>query len=326
MVLDQQLADKINGMNEMIKELTKRLADIETSSMQQRNTMADESKQESPFRYDDNILHSEAQLVGQDNEFQSNDGVEQLDLDELTIEEMIEIEFINGHPFSDLVFAKRDLNVTAVVVDELILKNHRNYVEVAGKRTADSKHEDMVKSASESFVAPNTGVVDKMTVNSLIVDGLINRLSLSMLNEFALKIRGDQVLESEINFEVLQAESLQAFADISNRKINDIVQTVNGPFTVDQGIQFAAPVFINELIVNQRINNINVVKGAFNVLLKQSQRDQVIQAMKIFDEVKLLNPIVLQGKITKSNLNKINPIVSFTNDIVLEGNMQSPTN
>lgn len=311
MVVDQQLADKINEMNERITKLNKRLEHIETLSTKRR-PMADESKQETIFQNDDNILHPEAQIVGQSQ----LENV--LDLDELTIEDMIEIEFINGHAFKDLVFSRRDLNVSEVVVNELILKNHKNYVEVTGR--SNLNHEVMMEAASESFVNPMTGVVDTMKVNSLMVDGFINGWDISQLNELALKIRGDQVLENKINFEVLQAASLQAFGDISTKKIDDVVRTVNGPFTVVQDIQFVKPVSINELIVNERINNINVVKGSFNILLKRSDRDQVIHAMKIFNAVQLLNPIVLQGKITKSNLNKINPIVSFTDDIVLEGN------
>lgn len=318
MVVDQQLADKINGMNEIIEDLNNRLKDIEASHTKS-NTMADESKEETFIQNDDNIVRPEAQLVGQDNEIQSK----ALELDELTIENMIEIEFINGHRYEDLVFSNRDLNVSEVVVNELILKNHKNYLEIIGKSYKDHDHEEMIQSASESFVAPMTGDVDKMKVNSLIVDGSINQLDISILNEFALKIRGDQILEGGIYFKNLRAASLQASGAISEKNINDIARTVNGPFTVDQALRFAKPVFINELIVNQRINNINVVKGAFNILLKRSDHDQVIQAMKIFDEVTLLNPIVLQGKITKSNLNKINPIVSFTDEIVLEGNVNS---
>lgn len=318
MVVDQQLADKINEMIELVDSLNKRIARIEqlSSTTPARNTMADQSDQASTiFQYDDNILHSEAQLVGEENE-------SRLELDELTIDSMIVIDYINWHPFSEMVLADRDLNVNEVVVNELILKDHRNYMEIIGKssKNADDK-EDMVEAASENFVAPPPtadGIVDDLQANSLLVDGLINRLDMAMLNEFALKIRGDQILESDINFENLQAVSLQAPV-VSNKQIDDIVRTVNGPFTVNQAIQFASPVIINELIVNQRINNINVVKGEFNVLLKRSDHDQVIQALKVFDDVKLLNPIVLQGKITESNLDKINPIDSFDQEIVLEG-------
>lgn len=318
-VIDQRLADKINEMFEIIKDLNKRLGDIETLSTK-TNTMADESQQETTSQNDDsNAMHPENQMVGQGNEIQSENSKDALELEELTVENMIVTEFINEHPFKDLVFANGELNVSDVVVNELILKNHKNYVQIVGKSNQNLDLEDMVEAASENFAATTTGVVDKLKVNSLLVDGFINRLDLSILNEFALKTRGDQILESGINFEILRAASLQTLAEVSNRKISDIVQTVNGPFSVDQTIQFASPVFINELIVNQRINNINVVKGAVNILLKRSDHDQVIQAMKIFDEVKLLNPIVLQGKITKSNLNKINPIVSINNDIVLEG-------
>lgn len=309
--------EKINEMNELIKDLNKRLENIEASSSQ-RNVLPDKSTKETIFQYDDNVLQSEAQMVGEDNELNSDDASPALQLDELNIENMIVMDFINGHPFEDLVLSSRDLNVSEVVVDELIVKNHKNYVEIMKKLGP----EDMIASASENIAAPMTdGVVQTLNVNSLVVDGFINRLDLAMLNEFALKLRGDQILESEINFELLRAVSLQASGEISGKKISHVVRTVNDgkSFTVDQTIQFANPVFINELIVNRRINNINVVKGGVNILLKRSDHDQVIEAMKIFDEVKLLNPIVLQGKITKSNLNKINPIVSFTNDIVLEG-------
>lgn len=314
MVLDQQMADKINDMNNLISELNKQLDNIEMKMLSTKSdTMADESQEKVSFEYDDKILQSEAQLA-QDKEIQSEDVIE---LDELTIENMIIMEFINGHAFGDLALTNRDLNVSEVVVNELILKNYENYKKIIGK-TNKIDHEEMVVAASENFV-PTTGIVDKLTLNSLMVDGFINRLDISVLNELALKLRGDQILESEINFEVLQGASLQTSSSISNRKIDDIVRIKDGSFAVEQTVQFVNPVFINELIVNQRINNINVVKGNFNILLKRSDHDQVIQVMKTFDEVKLLSPIVLQGKIKKSNLNHINPIVSITKDIFLNG-------
>lgn len=317
MTIGQKTAEQINIMNDLIQDLQKRLDNIETIMLStKRNTMADETVEKTSFEYDDNVLTSEAQLVAE--------SAEPVELDTLTIEDMIIIETINGHAFTDLVFSNRDLNVSEVVVNELILKNYENYKEIIGKTNDRDEHEDMVKSASESFVAPNSGVDDKLTANSLIVDGFINGVDILFLNEFALKLQGDQILDSQINFGNLRGASLQTSSLISNRKISDIVQTENGPFTVDQVIQFVKPVFINEFIVNQRINNINIVKGNFNVLLKRSENDQVIQAMKTFDEVKLLNPIVLQGKIKKSNLNRINPIVSITDDIVLEGKFVRP--
>lgn len=306
--MDQQTADQINIMKDIIEDLMKRLENIETKTLSTKhNTMADDHKERTLFEYDDNILESEAQVE------------EPIELDTLTIENMIFIEFINGHAFKDVVFSNRDINVSEIVVNELILKNYENYEEIVGKTNARVKREEIVKPGGENFVYPNTGVVDNLSVNSLIVDGFINRLDMSTLNEFALKIRGDQIIESEMNFEVLHGTSLQTQQTISNRKISDIVQTENGPFTVDHVIQFVKPVFINDLVVKERINNINVVKGNFNILLKKSDHDQVLQAMKTFDAVKLLNPIVLQGKIRKSNLNSINPIVSITDDIVLEG-------
>lgn len=307
MVLDQQLADKINEMLDLIDTLSKRLDDMEKSSTQ-RNTITDEAASQ----YGDNTLHSDAQVVGSRN----NNEWDEMNVNELTIGKMIIVDFINGHPFSDMVLANRDLNVSEIVVDELILKNPRNYMEIIRK----ANPETMVEAASDNFAAPTAaGIVENLKVNSLLVDGRINSWDLVVLNEYALKIRGDQIFDSQINFDRLKAVSLQATSTISNRKIEDIVRTVDGPFTIDQGIQFMNPVSINELIVNQRINNINVLNGAFNILLKRSDNVQVIQALKVFDEVKLLNPIVLQGKITKSNLNKINPIVSISEDIVLEG-------
>lgn len=315
MVLDQQWADKINEMIDLVVSLNQRITALETRSTN-RNAMAEE---QTVFQYDENILHSAAQTVGHERETQVGDAVNVLELDELTIGKMIVMDSINGHPFADLVLTHRDLNVSEVVVDELILTNRSNYMEIMSKKNLID--DDLVGAATDNFAAPATGVVDTLKVNSLIVDGFINRLDLSFLNEHVLKIRGDQVLESEINFEFLQAASLQSVS-ISQKQVDHIVRTMDGPFTVDQPIQFANPVFINELWVKDRINNINVAQERFDILLKRADYDQVIHALKIFNEVKLLNPIVLQGKITKSNLNKINPIVSITNDIVLEGNWE----
>lgn len=317
MVLDQQLADRINEMLDAVDDLNRRLDDMERKSSAQRKTMADGIKSETTFQYGDHILHSDAQVVGKGNEIESE--LEVLDVQELTVGKMITMDFINGHPFTDLVLTHRDLNVSEIVVDELILKNPRNYMDIIAKTNQNSDQEVMVESASDNFATPTTGIVAQMKVNSLLVDGRINSLDLVLLNEYALKIHGDQILDSEINFESLKASSLQAASTITNRRIDDIVRIVDGPFIIDQGIRFTNPVSINEMIVQKRINNINVLNGTFNVLLKRSNNDQVMQALTVFDEVKLLNPIVLQGKITKSNLNKINPIVSIAEDIVLEG-------
>lgn len=281
-------------------------------------------KQTISFDYGDSSLKSEAQVIGEVNEISSKDSKGSFDFDELTIEDMSNVEFINGHPFENLLFSDRDLNVSDVIVNELIVKNYENYMEIIGKASKNSHDEEMIAESTSAignfFVPQNfSGVVDKLIINSLVVDGLFNGLDLLTLNEFALKLKGDQILESEINFEVLKGVSLQTFSLISNRKIDDIVRIESGPFAIDQSVQFSKPVVINELVVNKRLNNININNGKFDILLKRSDRVQVIQTMKVFDEVKLEGPILLQGKIRKSNLNQINPIVSITDNIILEG-------
>ena len=168
--------------------------------------------------------------------------------------------------------------------------------------------------------------INELIVDDMIVDQLINNRNFTSLNRNALKVNGEQVVTGTWKINELKARNLiivnpleQRISGISLQQLVDINDT-RARIDIDQDIRFANKLLtVNKLFVFERINNINVQQGNLMILRKKWPLEQVITGVKDFDYVKLLEPIKLQGKIKSKTLEKMNPITTINQNIMLEG-------
>ncbi|XP_055589316.1 uncharacterized protein LOC129741603 isoform X2 [Uranotaenia lowii] len=167
----------------------------------------------------------------------------------------------------------------------------------------------------------------EIRVDNLTMSGLINEVDLGYIDRNALKNTGDQVITASYNFDNIIAANLT----IPNKRLSGIdlnllvltEPTEDQPYiTVRQDVQFISPVLMDKLQITDRINHVSVVDDRLQVLLLNSTEPQMITGTKIFDNIEVLGPIHLQGKINSSSLSKLNPIATITEDIYLEGDFE----
>lgn len=169
--------------------------------------------------------------------------------------------------------------------------------------------------------------INELRVEGMVVDQLINNRNFTSLNRNALKVNGDQIVSGTWKIGELMARNLvlvnpmdQRISGVSLQQLVNINDT-RGRIDIDQDIRFANKLLtVNKLYVFERINNINVKQGNLMILRKKWPLEQVITGIKDFDFVKLLEPIKLQGKIKSKTLEKMNPITTINQNIMLEGN------
>ena len=256
--------------------------------------------------------------------------------DELQIHGELIVDTINGIPIQQLVYSNQDLNLTKIIVHEIVVRKNETFDKLKQnlRKTATLDYEDPLVAEDSKSNLPYlvyASNVDRIEVTAIQVDGLINKLSFQELHENSLKINNEnQVLLGTLNLKEVKTNNL--FVEngvISGSNIKDIIliknvsmgttATASPHYNITQDVRFSQPVFINELTIVERMNNVHVNKGQLDVLLKNSEDEQLITGHKQFRSVKLLEPIVLQGKLLKSSLNRMNPIVSINEDIEIKG-------
>lgn len=240
-----------------------------------------------------------------------------LHIDELTVSESIFIKKINGHNISDLVQRNSNLVLEKLVVDELVIAdNNTENIDEIERKLLDS--DERIKRA-----APNDTESDTLVFDNVMVEGHVNGIDFNYLMENALRTDlPNQRLEANISIGVLRANSLNT----NDGKISNIDPAVfaliNGNETIIRPpIHFTESVGVNHLTVLQRLNHVLINDGKMDALFKRSRRPQVITGTKLFQSIELLEPIILQGKINISNpvIDKIKPIVTINEDVVVEG-------
>lgn len=236
---------------------------------------------------------------------------------ELVVDQLL-VENINQHPVKDLLHTDRPISARHLKVDNLFVK-HR-----AQLRKPSVTNSDNVAAQSETrveqIVYPD--VVDQLVADQLIVDGSINGIDLATIQKFALRVDAvqEQQLVAQFRFVHLTAEEISVDENVvSNRPLINLIRTVGGPYSVPQDVSFEQPLLVNTLIAHEYINNIFINKEKLHVLQKRSARVQRVFGFKRLNAVTLRNPIVLQGKLTHSNLDRMSPLVTVPEDLVLSG-------
>ncbi|XP_052862925.1 uncharacterized protein LOC128269484 [Anopheles cruzii] len=224
-------------------------------------------------------------------------------------------------PSGDQVFSARNLLVQDLRVNRL----------TSGKlNSSDAEAVARMMDQSRTLLAKARGAVpdeyggndfDTIDVDELTLKGLLNSVDPRYLTENVLlaDATDQQMMGDKLVIEELTVDSVE----LSDAKLSgvewDKVARTTGEQQILQDLQFTQPLAVDSLQVRDRLNHIPMVDGKLQVLLLASNETQTVTGTKTFDHVTLLSPIELQGKINGDGLNKMNPIVTIEQDLVLDG-------
>lgn len=146
--------------------------------------------------------------------------------------------------------------------------------------------------------------IQTLTVESLTLLGLINDVDIAVLDEFALKVEGDQEITAKYSFGNLTLNDLQ-----TNQKLGDDFVKINGgEYWIENGIHFTN-IFAKSVQIKNGLNHIKADKnGQLDLLLRSTPKVQSINGFKEIKAVRLGDVNKLRGKILSQLLEKINPV------------------
>lgn len=230
--------------------------------------------------------------------------------DKLNVSESIIAGFLNGRPFNELLTKKSNLTLKLFEVDSLIVPNSKKINEKSGKK--------------EKRQIPSKFSVDTvLRVDELFVSGRLNGIEFSDLLENVLRTNAiEQKIGASINIDILSSRSVQIPSNIiSDQNLSGLISIRDNQTIIDQHIRFMKSLSVNDLRIIERLNQINIHNEVLDVLFKRKKAVQTITGSKLFQSIKLLEPIFQSGKIqiNSPNLNKIKPIVTIEEDLILTG-------
>lgn len=239
-----------------------------------------------------------------------------LNIDELTVSESLFVEKINGRNIEDLVTSDSNLTLKKFIVDELVIANNSENFDAIEKKLLESD-------ARMKRDAPNDPESEPLILNDVVVEGRINGIDFNYLVENALRTDvPNQRLEAGVRIGTLKAKSLHTNdGKVSNVDLSVFARIRGNETIIHQPIRFTESLQINHLTVLERLGEILIRDGKMDALFKRSRRQQVITGQKVFESIELLEPIILQGRINVSDpvIGRIKPIVTFNEDVIVEG-------
>ncbi|XP_044255131.1 uncharacterized protein LOC123005441 [Tribolium madens] len=161
--------------------------------------------------------------------------------------------------------------------------------------------------------------LETLKVKNLTIGGYINNVDVPTLDKYALKKSGNQQITSEFIFDEIQGKNLEVFGEISGKKVSDLISANSGNYSLNSEIIFKNDLFVDDLEVSKSLDGIEVFDGKLDILLKDSREEQEITGAKIFDDVIIYHAINFQGHVKSKNLEKMNPLITIENDLVLTG-------
>lgn len=231
--------------------------------------------------------------------------------DNLLVESAIDIKLINNRPLPHFILNKSDWNLKSLKINDLVIRNNA---------TAYGLIFSKLNSAGE-IVRASKDTNQSMAVKEINLNGLLNGHKLSSLIKNALKIdESHQEIESQLNFQTVRVAKVHSQL-VSKLNVANIIAINEGDFWIDQDIRFTQLVNVNQLIINDRLNHIQIENKQMDVIFYRSRNEQVIAAPITFESVMLLEPIILRGRIHSKSLDKMKPIVTIDDDILLHGDI-----
>ncbi|XP_017045074.2 uncharacterized protein LOC108090753 [Drosophila ficusphila] len=230
-----------------------------------------------------------------------------------------------------------ELDFEVVTVDTLVVHETVRADRINGVNTKTPVFESISASkvlVSEEYSEParkqKRPRLEKLIVKNLTLEGKINGIKWTDLMEQTLKRSGEEVqfIKAPADLERLQAEAVQVNSnEVNDRPLSQLIPVDGGDFIVQQDVQFAQPVQVNRLLINQRLNHIHVDRQRFDALLKEANYTQVIEGPKRFENVRVLEPITIAGQMMGAELRAMSPAkvthksVQLSGDFVIDGDV-----
>ncbi|XP_034479969.1 uncharacterized protein LOC117785829 isoform X2 [Drosophila innubila] len=165
-------------------------------------------------------------------------------------------------------------------------------------------------------------VMEQLNLQDLQLEGNLNGLNWTQLLEQTLKRRGSQVqfIKAPVDISNLKAEAILVNSnEINDRPLGQLISIDGGDFIVQQDVQFAQPIEVNKLLINQRLNHIHVNRQRFDVLLHQANHTQIIEGAKRFENIRVLEPITIAGQMLGAELHAMSPMKVTHQSVELQG-------
>ncbi|XP_036333642.1 uncharacterized protein LOC118744618 [Rhagoletis pomonella] len=247
---------------------------------------------------------------------------------------------------------KRSTNVTSdpimefanIKVDTLVIKEHLQAKQVnrvesarptlehikAKKVRVTGKYEVTERSpaADGPTMVPTTS---SLAVKHLRINGNLNEYKWHDLLNHTLKREGMQFVKQPTHMASLVAESVRVLSDeIDGNNLLKLIPIDGGDsaadastYVVRQSVRFEGPVKAKELLIHERLNQIQVRQNKLDVLLKNANETQVVDGAKRFEHVRILQPIAMAvsqgGQTLGSRLQSLSPQQIIHNDLILNG-------
>lgn len=254
------------------------------------------------------IIQTSLEDPSAQNILQSVNQQQHMKFDKLVIEQSVEVNFINGLPIDEFLFNNPHLHLSLLSVNDLVVQsNFELYEHLYAKLDRPG---DLVRAARNSDQTIKIGKLHTEVLNGFKFSDIVEQSLKINLNEQTIPV--DVVIDT---LRVFQTHT----QFLGGQLIDDIVRIDGGNFFIDQEIRFLKPVKANQLIINERLKEHVVENGVIQVLMLRSSRVQIISPSMTFESIKLLEPIILSGKIQSKNLDLIKPTVIIDEDIVVNG-------
>ncbi|EDV98107.1 GH22859 [Drosophila grimshawi] len=217
-----------------------------------------------------------------------------------------------------------EITVGTLVVHEKLQAQHINgvnreqpvYESISASKVYVS--EEYKEAASEQLLPQ----MEQLSVQDLQLEGKLNGHNWTELLEQTLKRRGSEVqfIKSPVDISNLRAEAVLVNGnEINDRPLSQLISIDGGDYIVQQDVQFAQPIEVNRLVINQRLNHIHVDRQRFDVLLHQANHTQVIEGVKRFENIRVLEPITIAGQLLGSELIAMSPMKVTHQSLELQG-------
>lgn len=162
--------------------------------------------------------------------------------------------------------------------------------------------------------------IENLTVKELIVNKYLNDVDVVTLDKYALRTSESQEITAAYAFDNLHLKNLDSRGMISFKSVDEMIRTDKGEYSINHDVLFTNGLIAKDVVVKMGLNEIHVnYNGDLDLLLKDSPKVQYLTGYKQLEDVRLLNPMKLQGKIRNKGLDKVNPVVHIHRDIFLTG-------
>ncbi|XP_073811538.1 closca [Musca autumnalis] len=225
-----------------------------------------------------------------------------LNIGELTINQKLEAKMVNGIRSENPVF--KEIHADKITIFENFLKPD------VKERTSSGADQNYMED-NEVLMIRNlniNGKLNEYTWNDLLNDSLKREAEEQFINAPTIKIKN------------LETPRLAVTSNVVNQQhLSNLIPIDAGEFTINQDIQFAQPIKAKAVQINERLNNVPVLQGKLDVLLRRSNETQVIEGPKSMRNVKVMEPITIAGQMLGKHLESITPNKAIHQPLILHG-------